>query len=135
MTHQKMTASELKSDLMNFYGTENYYIHSLFSSDQITYTDGVKYWVEKVGGYWFMDIILTEFIPYINNPKNNKGPYSLASFCEIELQVNHDGTALILLNDGGDATHETKRIPFTDCPQGSWNFYGTENYYIHSKIF
>jgi hypothetical protein len=123
MTQEKITGPELRHQLAQFFGTENYYTHSLFSSDQLTYTDGVKFWVEKVGGYWFLDIVVTEFIPYISNPQNNRGPYSLASFCEIELTVYHDGTALILLNDGGEETHETKRIPFTDCPEGVWKFW------------
>jgi hypothetical protein len=40
-------------DLSQFTGTENYYRHPF---GKALFTDGVKYFAETAGAYWFIDI-------------------------------------------------------------------------------
>ena len=118
-----LRSEELKSELAHFSGTENYYRHVLpMCNEKLTLTDGVKYWAEKVGGYWFLDIVLTEIMPYINDPENNEGDYHLQSFACVELDVI-DGEADIRFGDGSGETHVWEHIDFTNCPAGTWSFW------------
>tara|TARA_R110001599_G_scaffold237062_1_gene436480 strand:- start:55 stop:462 length:408 start_codon:yes stop_codon:yes gene_type:complete len=120
-----LRSEELKSELTQFYGTENYYAHKLpLCNEELILTDGVKYWAEKVGesGYCFLDIVLTEIMPHINDPENNKGPYPIQNFACVELDVI-DGKADIRFGDGSGETRVWKKIKLTDCPAGTWSFW------------
>jgi hypothetical protein len=46
-------------DLSQFYGTENYYKTFLFNP-HLKHTDGVQYFAENAGAFWFLDIIATD---------------------------------------------------------------------------
>ena len=118
-----LRSEELKSELAQFWGTEKYYAHVLpMCNEKLTLTDGVKFWAEKVGGYWFLDIVLTEIIPYINDPENNEGDYPVQNFACVELDVI-DAQADIRFGDGSGETRVWKHIDFTDCPAGTWSFW------------
>lgn len=71
-------ANELKSALCAYYGTENYYKHSLMGS-RFLYTDGVRFFAQNAGGgaYWFLDILATQ--PEIREAMKNTA--SASWFC------------------------------------------------------
>jgi hypothetical protein len=95
------------NDLNEFTGTEQYYRYY-----NILLTDGVKYFADKAGAYWFLDIVFTEIAPH-----QKKEP-----FITIELNVG-SGKALIKAHDGDYRYFFERKIEFTDCPIGQWKFY------------
>jgi hypothetical protein len=102
-------------DLSQFYGTENYYKTFLFNP-HLKHTDGVQYFAEKAGAFWFLDIIATEIYPKTKNEP----------FIVITLTVN-DGKAKILADDGNDKRIFQKNVSYTDCPDGEYRFYLADN--------
>lgn len=110
--------STTKLDLSQFYGTENYYrTNPIFAKDMV-HTDGVQYFADNAGNgaYWFLDIIATEAFPLLK-----KEP-----FIGITLQVKN-GSANIFISDGNGETLETRTIDFTDCPEGEYEFFLTDD--------
>lgn len=103
----------LEQDLMQFIGTEHYYRHPLTSS---VFTDGVKYFCDEAGAYWFLDIVVTE---YDLLQKSN-------GFVVIDLLVS-DRKADIKVTDGNDFVMKERHISSTDCPEGSYRFFFTNN--------
>jgi hypothetical protein len=104
----------LVDDLSNFTGTENWYRHNLMHDT--VYTDGVKYFAEKAGAYWFLDIVDTELFPL----QKKEG------FLSITMTVANE-QASIVATDGNLTTLWNKEISFTDCPDGEYRFYFTDN--------
>ena len=103
--------STTKLDLSQFYGTENYYrTNHLFAKDMV-HTDGVQYFADTAGCYWFLDIIATEVFPLLK-----KEP-----FLAIKLAVAN-GSADISIEDGDYRTFKQKHIEHTDCPDGEENY-------------
>ncbi|MDP3308277.1 MAG: hypothetical protein Q8S50_08440 [Methylotenera sp.] len=96
---------------MQFSGTEHYYAHNFGG---MTYTDGVKYFADKVGAYWFLDIVSTELML----PADKEG------FISIHL-VSADSKAVAKADDGNYNVFWTRKIEYTDCPAGDWQFYLT----------
>jgi hypothetical protein len=107
-----MNASELESNLHQFYGTETWYRNPLYP--RMHYTDGVKFFAENAGNgaYWFLDIVGTEI-------------HSLQRFEEfINIVLKSDGhRAEILGDDGNGNPLYIREIPLTDCPAGEWQFF------------
>ncbi len=109
-------------DLQQFTGTSQWYRNPLFR--RMTYTDGVKYFAEQAGAYWFLDIVGTEFAPNITQ-EAPKWDY----FAVITMTVK-DSKAVITVDDGNmpdGIVFTTKHIEFTDCPEGVWKFYYTDD--------
>lgn len=48
---------EIKSGLVQFYGSENFYRHSMLRD--YVYTDGIKYLADSCESYWLIDAILS----------------------------------------------------------------------------
>lgn len=110
MTEATETAgARLAADLAHFTGTERWYSHWTRSC---VYTDGVKYFAEKAGAYWFLDILATEFTFVCKRHE----------FLGVTLAVK-DGTASIIVDDGDGKVLRRRKIDFTDCPEGDWKFY------------
>jgi hypothetical protein len=103
----------MELNLDQFYGTETYYRHPLTKS---VYTDGVKYFAEKAGAYWFLDIVFSEYSSLMNQE----------GFLSITLFVGVLG-ADISVTDGDENILTTKRVQFTDCPQGEYKFFYTDD--------
>ncbi len=101
-------------DLSGFHGTEHYYHHKLPMVHDLLLTDGTKYFAEKAGAYWFMDIVATEFMPLLSEEE-----YIIF----IEVTVNDDNSAVIVGTDGdkgdGPITLHTRNIEYTDLPAPS----------------
>ena len=107
----------LVNDLDNFTGTENWYRHNLMHDT--VYTDGVKYFADQAGAYWFLDIMATElFELQQDNP-----------FISVEMTVK-DQAALITATDGNETTIWDKKISFTDCPEGTYKFFMIDNVFL-----
>jgi len=100
-------------NLSQFTCTDNYWRHPFSKS---VYTDGVKYFADKAKAYWFLDIVFTEYD--ILQRANG--------FIVIKLTVN-DGKADINVTDGNDFTMKSRHIDFTDCPEGDYTFFFTNN--------
>jgi len=102
-------------NLSQFYGTENYYKTFLFNP-YLKHTDGVQYFAENAGAFWFLDIIATQIYQKTKNEH----------FIVITLKVN-DGKAKIVADDGNDKRIFQKNVSYTDCPDGEYRFYLADN--------
>jgi hypothetical protein len=102
-------------DLSQFTGTEAYHRTFLFNPN-LVHTDGVQYFAETAGCYWFLDIVATEFYPLLA-----KEP-----FLSIKMIVA-DGKAKISVEDGDLNILKSKNISHTDCPDGEYAFFLTDN--------
>jgi len=109
-------------DLSSFYGTENYYKHPLVQ--QFLYTDGVQYFATEAGAYWFLDIVATEYFPLLKTE----------GFLSIQLAVQ-SGAATITVTDGNDRNLKSRRIDFTDCPEGEYLFFLTDGVLMLSSEY
>ena len=114
-----MNSEQLAAQLSQFYGTENWTRHTL--NKQLLYTDGVAYFAEHAGNgaHWFLDIVATEVAPLASKSGHE--------FMAIRLMVHPGGTASITADDGDDLELYKRGIQWTDCPEGTWSFYLTDN--------
>lgn len=105
---------ELDNALAQFYGTERWYQHGL--NPEMTYTDGVKFFAENAGNgaYWMLDIVASALMK-IQTTQDQ-------SFIHIALDVKDDA-AVMNADDGNDNPLWQRKIEFTDCPAGYWEFY------------
>lgn len=102
-------------DLSQFTGTEAYHRTFMFTP-KLVHTDGVQYFAETAGCYWFLDIVATEFYPMLESEP----------FLSIYLMV-FNGKATITVQDGDLTILKKKEIAHTDCPDGEYSFYLTDN--------
>ena len=111
-----MNNPDLRQALTQYTGSESWYRHNL--NRNMLYTDGVRFFAENAGGgaYWFLDIIATEVFPLLRNEP----------FISIEMTVEDD-MAGIVAGDGNGNVLWARHIEFTDCPEGEWRFYLTDN--------
>jgi hypothetical protein len=117
MQAQETLSARLRADLSAFIGTENWHRHAL--NRQMLLTDGVKYFAETAGCYWFLDIIATEVMRF----------HPMKPFLAIMLDVR-EGAADIHVTDGDGLRLYRRHIHFTDAPQGVWRFYLTDNVFL-----
>ena len=99
----------LAEKLSQFTGTEHHYLEPL---SLMKYTDGVKYFAESAGAYWFLDIVFSEFSQLQRS----------IGFLSITLDV-HDNQATISSTDGNDFEVKGRSIEYTDCPDGTYKFF------------
>lgn len=109
----------LKSELSQFTGSERLYFNLLYRT--MRYTDGVKFFANAAGAYWLLDIIGTEY-----HPKTVGQNPEWGYFLSIKTEVK-DSMAVIRVTDGNDTTFVERQVSFTDCPEGLWSFYLTDN--------
>jgi hypothetical protein len=98
-------------------GTECWYRHPLFP--KFVYTDGVKFFANCAGAYWFMDILATEFRALADRE----------DFLCVTLNVA-DMKCTITADDGNGVVLQTKDLTFTNCPAGSWKFFWTGGVFL-----
>ena len=103
---------DLAAELLQFTGTEHWWGHPLRRT--MTFTDGVKHFMERAEAYWFGDIVATELMDLQQQDSEE--------FLHITMTVKA-GSALINVTDGNDRHLWEKRIDWTDCPEGEWVFY------------
>jgi hypothetical protein len=102
-------------DLSQFYGTSQYHRTFVFNP-KLVHTDGVQSFAEQGGCFWFLDIVATEIYPL-----TKKDP-----FLAINLKVE-DGEATIGVEDGDLKLLFSKHIAHTDCPNGLYEFFLTDD--------
>lgn len=100
---------DFERDLRCFTGSETLYNHPLAP---MRYTDGVRYFADRAGAYWFVDIVATQLLQYLCRER----------FISIHLRVA-DGRARIAADDGDGNEFYARSIDCTDCPEGDWGFY------------
>jgi hypothetical protein len=102
-TTETLTAAELRQ----FTGTENWYKYG-FLSPKTTYTDGIKYLVEKAGAYWLLDVIVSHQI--------SKKVRS-EEFQVWKLRKDREGNGcMITAEDGNDHVIAKQHVEYTDFP-------------------
>jgi len=112
-------AKDLIFDFTAFTGSLNQYSHKLPMTPELRLTDGTKAFAEKMGAYWFMDIIATEFLPLLSEED-----YIIF----IQVTVDDTNSAIIVGTDGdkgdGPKILHTRVIEYTDLPPNSgFKFY------------
>ncbi len=109
MSETKLDGSDIKNQLRNFTGTENYYKHSLSG---YRYTDGIKFLADKANCYWFLDLIFSynREEPFqiwtlkMNEPKD-KNFASFPNGCVVTMKEDSDRKPLV-----------TQIVKYTDFP-------------------
>lgn len=110
----------MEIDLSQFIGTENWYKHPF----GITYTDGIKYLVDKAKAYWLLDIVASY------QPKHKDKHFQIW-----KLTVNKDlspsgseiRTAIITMREDSNKPIIIKQeIKYTDFPLDEIEFYCIE---------
>jgi len=112
-------AKDLIFDFTAFTGSLNQYSHKLPMTPELRLTDGTKAFAERMGAYWFMDIIATEFLPLLSEED-----YIIF----IQVTVDDTNSAVIVGTDGdkgdGPKILHTRVIEYTDLPPNSgFKFY------------
>lgn len=92
-------------------GANQFYRHSLVR--RFVYSDGVRDCAQAAGMHWLLDILATEGID-----KMRKALVGLAS---VTLTVKKESAKLVL-SGSGDVVFWTKRIAYSDAPEGTWSF-------------
>jgi len=112
-------ANELRSSLAHHTGSSSLYRHGLNKS--CMYTEGVQDFAESAGNgaYWLLDILVTE--PLILSAMRRE------NFVVVMLTVTGTAAHLTVRRDTHDPILFQRAIDFTDCPEGEWKFYFTDN--------
>ncbi|CCG43236.1 DUF6876 family protein [Magnetospirillum molischianum] len=106
----KTEIGQFKNELAQFNGAERFYRHPM--NQQILFTDGVKFFAERAGAFWLLDILATE----LNEIRK------VEEFIVVRLNVT-GSKAVLISDDGNDNVLHTKNISLTDAPEGEWKFY------------
>ena len=107
----KITSEELKAEMAQCTGTEQYHRITLMP---LKATDGVVMVAEKAGAFWLFDAIGS----YQEEPKIKE--------LDIQfwfLEVKDNKAELYCIEDTGKPKLITQEIAFTDFPEGKWEFY------------
>ena len=102
-------------ELNQFTGTEQYFKSNMFVPKMV-HTDGVQYFCDKASAYWFLDKVALEYWKMLD----------VHPFMSIKLVVKND-EADIYVEDGDCNVIVKQFIPFTDCPEGEYSFFLTDN--------
>jgi len=114
MQTQLFDRRQLVTELANFCGTSYWYQHHFVNA--MTYTDGVKYFAERTGSFWLIDLVATEFFPLLTEqPLLVITVKSGCNSCEITV------------TDGNDFQLAVKQFSFSTVPAGDWKFYLTDD--------
>jgi hypothetical protein len=112
MQTELLDRCKLVSELADFCGTHHWYPHHLVKA--MTYTDGVKYFADRTGSFWLIDVVGTEFFPL---PAEQ--PF-------LSITVTSDGlSSEITFTDGNDNQITARKFSFSTMPVGEWKFYLT----------
>jgi len=93
-------------DLSGFYGSEHYYALNVFGAD-VNLTDGARY-VYNNGYSWFITDALIYALMKLKNEE----------FLTIELKLNKDKTAEMIITDGNENILYTQKYKYTDAQRG-----------------
>ncbi len=113
-----ITSEELENIMSYATGTESYTRYGIVN--KILLTDGVVTFAEKAGCFWFLDELTISLLPKAIKKEQEE------TFFAIKLKVKNE-KARIVITDGNENVLVEKRIAYTDCPDGDWNFYYDRN--------
>lgn len=105
-----MTPEDLKENLAQFIGTENYYRWSVLFPNFIL-TDGAKYLAEEAGAYWLMDLIAS-----------HRGAFHRDTFAVVKLK-KREKDWLVVIEDGNDNEYARQVIEYSDFPLDDLTLY------------
>lgn len=108
-----ISADQLAQDLRHFTGSMDLYKQPDFLGG-LLYTEGVQHFCEKAGAYWFLDIISTEI--HCGHPDERL----YDAFITLTVA---DNQAYITATDGDDNVYYTRKVDYTDAPEGDWKFW------------
>ena len=99
------TQSELRSELDNFYGSEEFTRYSPLIFPKVILTEGTKYVADEWKAYWLMDAISSHL------PKAGDG------FVVVKLTKDRDAATLSLADDDPPTkVYARQKIEYTDFP-------------------
>jgi hypothetical protein len=107
-----VTMVELNDALRGFCGTEMYHKHWL----RMLYTDGVKELANFASCYWLIDMVASV------QHENKKVPFQLW-----RIEVENSTAHVTMREDTGRPTLFSKRLSYTDFPEGSFEWYVVDN--------
>jgi len=107
-----ITPEQLKKELNQCTGTENYYKHWTGTR----YTDGIKTLAEAAQAHWLIDAITSHQQTHANR-----------TFQVWTLHVKNNKATLTMREDTELPTLVTQKIPTTDFPTGEWKLYLINN--------
>lgn len=114
MQTQNFDHQQFIADLSNFCGTSHWYQHSF--AHGMSYTDGVKYFAERTGSFWLIDLIAAEFFTLLQKDR----PI-------LSIKVVSEGVSTVItVTDGNEAQITCKHIQFSTLVSGTWKFYLTD---------
>ena len=94
-------------------GTYFFERHPLVRS--FTFSDGMKECAEA-GCYWLLAILATEIQP-------NQFKEKQSTLCIVQVVVKDQKCEITGEFFDGDSSPYSKRVSYTDLPEGTWNFY------------
>jgi hypothetical protein len=111
-----ISADQLAQDLRHFTGSMDLYKQPDFLGGML-YTEGVQHFCEKAGAYWFLDIISTEIHSLWGGHPDER---LYDAFITLTVA---DNQAYITATDGDDNVYYTRKLEYTDAPEGDWKFW------------
>ncbi len=94
-------------------GTDNFYRHPMVRN--FAYSDGVRECAEA-SCYWMLDILATEL------PAQFRKFADVANTCEIVVTVANSKAVIAAMFEDG-VVGWSKKISYTDMPEGVWKFF------------
>ena len=114
-----LTIEDLKRELNDFCGTQNYYKH--FTG--LVFTDGVKHLADRAGAYWLIDAVMSWQV----DKKVRRAPFQIwrLKVLRSELGENkNEPMAILEMSEDTDAPIIARqKIEFTDFPEGEVKLY------------
>lgn len=104
MSMSKPTAQEIKNNLAQFCGTDDYHKYM----GNIIITDGVKYMADTCGAFWFLDIMWSVLM--------TKPAIKAQPMLVMKLKKTGEDTAVVTIEEGNKKVLYTQDINFTDFP-------------------
>ncbi len=103
-----------KSDLANFTGTTQYFLHSF--NKAVVYTEGVQYLAENAQAYWLIDAIASHLATReFNLAAANDERVGLLHFWKLAVYEDRSAT-LKAVSDSDEPAFIEQGIPYTDFP-------------------
>ncbi|HUO08167.1 MAG TPA: hypothetical protein VM008_07705 [Phycisphaerae bacterium] len=104
----RLTPEQLRQNLQQFTGTENYYRHWY----GLVYTDGIKYLIEHARCHWLLDAIASYQLDLSEHPDQRLHEMQ---FWKLTVQDNR-GALLECVPDAGEPAAVSQLIEWTDFP-------------------
>lgn len=103
----------LAEDLTQFTGTEHHFLDPL---SRMKYTDGVKYFADTAGAYWFLHIVFSEYLSLMREE----------GFLSINLTINYFRADITVTDGNNNELIKKRHIEHRDwqrCPDGEYKFF------------